>query len=131
MKARNYSHKREAILEKVCNTVCHPTADWVFQSLRDKYPDLSLGTVYRNLVLFKEEGSIVSLGTVDGKERFDGCTKPHEHFICTRCGDITDIDLQIKQNELEAHVQQIHNCKVDRVDCTVYGTCGTCLKGEA
>jgi len=47
--------------------------------------------VYRNLSLFKEQGKIISLGTVNGVERFDGNTNPHVHFICTGCDRVLDL----------------------------------------
>ena len=74
--------KREAILECLRSTDSHPTAEWVHAQLREAYPDISLGTVYRNLAMFKDQGLIVSLGTVNGVERFDANTEPHLHFIC-------------------------------------------------
>ena len=54
-KRQNYSRKREAILSAICSTDIHPTADWIYQKLKPIYPDLSLGTVYRNIARFKED----------------------------------------------------------------------------
>ena len=127
MKARNYSRKREAVLEKIRSSNSHPTASSVFQMLRDEFPDLSLGTVYRNLLLFKEEGSILSVATVDGQERFDGFVKPHGHFICRKCGAIVNINLPEDQSEIIASQTQLQNCQVERVDYTAYGICNKCL----
>ncbi|MCL2856949.1 MAG: transcriptional repressor [Oscillospiraceae bacterium] len=128
MKTRNYSRKREAILEKIRSTTCHPTADWVFQALREDYPDLSLGTVYRNLVLFKDDGSILSVATVGGQERFDGETRPHAHFICRQCGDVADIETPTVRQELASSLEQVGRHQVDRVDITAYGVCAVCLE---
>ncbi len=83
--------KREAILECLRSTKRHPSADWVFAQLRPEFPDLSLGTVYRNLALFKEQGLIISVGHVQGVERFDADTHPHVHFICQSCGGVEDL----------------------------------------
>ena len=52
-RATRYSRKREAILNAIQSTDCHPSAEWVYQTLKPTHPDLSLGTVYRNLVLFQ------------------------------------------------------------------------------
>ena len=82
---RKRSRKRDAILACVRATTCHPSAEWVYQRLKPTIPDLSLGTVYRNLSMFKDEGLVISVGTVGGLERFDGNTKPHTHFVCARC----------------------------------------------
>ena len=83
---RKHSKKRDAILNCLRETDAHPSAEWVYSRLKPQIPDLSLGTVYRNLALFKETGEAISLGTVMGLERFDGRTDPHIHFVCTRCG---------------------------------------------
>ena len=69
--------KREAILNCLRSTNTHPTAEWVYAQLKTEYPDISLGTVYRNLALFKEQGLVISVGTVGGVERFDADTEPH------------------------------------------------------
>ena len=91
MEKRKHSRKRDAILECIRSTDCHPSADWIFRQLKPQIPDLSLGTVYRNLALFREEGIIDSVGTVAGEERFDGRTERHCHLICRGCGKVLDI----------------------------------------
>ena len=79
-RTRKHSRKRDAILDCIRRTKCHPTADWVYQQLKPEFPDLSLGTVYRNIAMFKEEGVIQSIGVVNGLERFDYRTAPHIHL---------------------------------------------------
>ena len=64
--------KRNAILAYLKETKEHPSAEMVFTHLKPEIPDLSLGTVYRNLTKFREQGDIISLGAVNGVERFDG-----------------------------------------------------------
>lgn len=128
MANHRYSMKREAILNCVQSTTVHPTAEWVYEQLKGEFPKLSLGTVYRNLTAFKQEGIIGSVGVVDGMERFEGNVKPHAHFICTKCGSVIDIfDIEIP-NHLS-----------DRVDCgvtqecllTFTGVCNECIKDDA
>ncbi|MDR1506378.1 MAG: transcriptional repressor [Treponema sp.] len=92
-KERKHSAKRDAILKVLRGTTVHPGAQWVYSQLKGAIPDLSLGTVYRNLKLFREEGLAAFLGTVNGEERFDGVTESHPHLICRRCGAIEDITL--------------------------------------
>ena len=91
-RTRKHSKKRDAILECIRHTKTHPTAEWVYQQLKPDFPDLSLGTVYRNIGMFKEEGIIQSIGVVNGLERYDYTTEPHTHFICSTCGQVTDLD---------------------------------------
>ena len=76
-RATRYSRKTgRPILNAIQSTDCHPSAEWVYQTLKPTHPDLSLGTVYRNLVLFQQQGLIQSIGVVKGQERFDGCIGP-------------------------------------------------------
>jgi len=101
MKQKHF-RKRDAVLACLRETPTHPSAEWVYAHLKTEYPDISLGTVYRNLAYFKEQGTIVSLGTIQGVERFDGITDPHVHFICTGCGKILNLDrLRVPQELTE------------------------------
>ncbi|MDR3336077.1 MAG: transcriptional repressor, partial [Treponema sp.] len=79
---RKHSKKREAILKIIRSTDSHPTARWVYERLKPEIPDLSLGTVYRNISLFRQEGKVVALGVVNGEEHYDGFTEPHPHGVC-------------------------------------------------
>ena len=118
--------KRDAILTCLRQTHEHPGAEWIHTQLRSEYSDISLGTVYRNLALFKEQGLIVSLGTVKGVERFDGNTEPHVHFICTGCGKILDLEnIQIPE-ELTGAAQQNSGGKVDSCQLSFTGLCQDC-----
>ena len=83
---RRQSKKRDAIREILLASYDHPSVEEIYRRLKPDIPDLSLGTVYRNLALFREEGKAMSVATVAGQERFDGRTHPHAHFICEKCG---------------------------------------------
>jgi Fur family peroxide stress response transcriptional regulator len=88
---RKHSRKREAILKVIRSTGSHPTARWVYEQLKPRIPDLSLGTVYRNIGIFREEGKVLSLGVVNGEEHFDGVIAPHPHGVCECCGKVLDL----------------------------------------
>ena len=90
-RAMRYSKKREAILAALRGTRTHPTAEWIYQTLKPEHQDLSLGTVYRNLALFQRQGLVRSVGVVDGHERFDAFTAPHSHFVCSCCRSVIDL----------------------------------------
>jgi len=125
-----YSKKREAILAAIRSTNCHPSAEWVYQALKPTHPDLSLGTVYRNLTFFQQCGDIQSVGVVKGQERFDGDVTLHSHFICNRCGAVIDLP-QIKlDSELTQTVSEQYGLAVERHELTFYGTCQTCIKNK-
>lgn len=118
--------KREAILSCVRNTDTHPGAEWVFEQLKPEIPDLSLGTVYRNLSLFKDQGLIISIGHVAGVERFDGNTAPHVHFICQRCARVTDLmALEIPQH-LTSQAEDACGGQVETCCLSFTGTCSAC-----
>ena len=128
-KATRYSRKREAILNAVRSTDTHPSADWIYQTLRPDFPDLSLGTVYRNLARFKEEGLVVSVGTVNGQERFDARVDPHTHFVCRGCGAVLDLPgLRAEENlDLEG-IARRYDVQIDRHELVFYGTCPHCSR---
>jgi Fur family peroxide stress response transcriptional regulator len=90
---RKYSRKRDEILAVMRKTSLHPGARWVYEQLRNKIPGLSLGTVYRNLTLFRNAGQVTALGVVNGEERFDAVTDPHPHTVCTCCGKVVDVPM--------------------------------------
>ena len=125
-RATRYSRKREAILEAIQNTQVHPTADWIYQKLKTTHPDLSLGTVYRNLSFFREQGLIKSVGVVDGQERFDGHTEPHSHFICAQCGAVIDLRTMSLNRELDAVVEQEYGFSISGHELTFHGVCSVC-----
>ena len=118
--------KRDAILNCVRSTTAHPSAEWVFEHVRNEIPDISLATVYRNLALFKEQGLITSLGTVQGVERFDGNTQPHVHFICTGCGAVVDLPGISVPDELNEAVSRDSGGRVDSCQLSFTGLCGKC-----
>ena len=121
-----YSKKREAILEAIRSTDTHPTADWVYQTLKPTHPDLSLGTVYRNLNFFREQGTIRCVGVVKGQERFDANTNPHTHFVCDGCGAVIDLHEIPADTELDRQVQDRYGLKVDGHELIFHGVCKKC-----
>ena len=122
---RKYSRKREAILEAIRSSVEHPNAEWIYSRLKPEYSDLSLGTVYRNLAVFRQEGKIMSVATVSGQERFDGNVAPHAHFICTSCGRVIDVEAEIPQSEIELAGKAVGG-EVLETSLLFRGICGDC-----
>ena len=119
--------KREAILNCLRSTTSHPTAEWVHAQLKAEYPDLSLGTVYRNLALFKEQGLVISVGTVNGVERFDADTEPHVHFICRSCHKVDDLPGMIIPESLTADVDRYTGGRTETCHLSFTGTCRECM----
>ncbi len=121
IKRRN-TYQRQLILEILKSTTSHPTADWIYEQARKEIPNISLGTVYRNLKILKEEGLIIEL--TDGKQsRFDARIDNHYHFKCEKCGSIYDIepkDIEIK------HSLDVKGFSIDSVDVNITGICSKC-----
>ena len=122
--------KRNAILHYLQSVTDHPSAETVFTKLKQEIPDLSMGTVYRNLNLFKSQGLAVSVATVNGVERFDGNTDPHVHFICSECNAVIDLmDMEIPKT---LHKAAEGCCGGEVGDChlSFTGVCRDCLEGK-
>ena len=127
MAVTKYSRQREAIKEYLSHTKEHPTADTVYMSIRNTHPNISLGTVYRNLNLLAEQGEILKINCQDGSDRFDGNPKPHYHFICKECGRVLDIEM-----ESIDHIDKIAGAgfggKVEGHVTYFYGLCPNCTR---
>ena len=129
-RATRYSKKREAILNIIRSTNAHPSAEWIYQVLKPVQPDLSLGTVYRNLLFFQRQGTIQSVGVVHGQERFDATTTPHSHFVCTHCGAVIDLHKIPMDASLNCAVREQYGFEVQRHELTFYGKCQACMQAE-
>ena len=126
--AINQKHfrKRDAILEYLRNTSAHPSAETIYTDLKPQIPDLAMGTVYRNLTLFKQQGLVSSVATVSGVERFDGNTAPHVHFICTDCDAVIDLHQMNVPESLRATAEACCGGQVSGCQLSFTGTCQNC-----
>ncbi len=130
MSRKNFSEKREAIYNVIRNTDTHPSSEWVYNQIKEKYPNISLGTVYRNMAMFVQEGLISSVGTVNGRERFDGNTTPHAHFVCRGCDAVIDLHNLAYNNELDHTVFLNTGHSVENHAVFFYGKCKECSKNK-
>lgn len=124
-----YSKQRESIKNFLVTRYDHPTAETVYLNIRKEFPNISLGTVYRNLNLLAEIGEIQKLSPGIGPDRFDGNPAPHYHFICRHCGCVMDLTVsgldhinilagQDFGGEIEGHITYF------------YGSCPSCKASE-
>ncbi len=127
-KKRNFSAKRATVLETIRSTKTHPSAEWVYEQVKEKYPNLSRATVYRNIAEFKETGEIYSVAVVDGIDRIDGDCSPHQHFVCSKCGAVEDLDIGLKPEDISEQISERFGGKAERVQLTAYGLCRHCLE---
>ncbi|MDD6308408.1 MAG: transcriptional repressor [Clostridia bacterium] len=119
------SRQRELLLEVLRNTTCHPDADWIFQRMREKMPNISLGTVYRNLAKLSADGTILKLQVGQNAERFDGCTDHHYHLACNVCGHVLDLSVPYA-SALDAAASE-SGCLVEKHTLLFHGKCPSCM----
>ena len=127
MKQLKYSRQRESIKACLMARHDHPTADAIYASIREEFPNISLGTVYRNLNLLVELGEIQKLRCGDGADHFDADTRPHYHFMCRECGCIEDLPMKISQEINDLAQEHVHG-KIDSHITYFYGVCENCMK---
>ena len=120
------SKQRTMILETVVNNPIHPTADMVYSQLKTDNPNLSLGTVYRNLNLLSETGFLRKIQVPDGSDRFDGRLDSHYHIICDKCAKVLDIELN--ESGFDKHVEDTTGYRITSLDVVVKGICPECQK---
>ena len=125
--AVKYSRQRQLIYHFLISRKDHPTADAIYQNVRQKHPNISLGTVYRNLTLLAERGEIQRLQVGDGMDHFDADTSCHCHFFCSKCSRLTDLQIDCMDDILE-HARRNFDGRIDRQTTCFYGVCGSCLK---
>ncbi len=128
--ALKYSRQREMIKDFLKTRHDHPTADVVYMNVRRQNPNISLGTVYRNLSLLADIGEIQRLRLGDGTDHFDADTSPHYHFICTKCGSVIDLKMESIEG-IKDIAGANFNGTIDGHVTYFYGTCGNCAKTEA
>ena len=119
--------KRDAILQYLQSVTDHPSAEKVFTQLKAQIPGLSMGTVYRNLNLFKQQGLAVTVATVKGVERFDGNTDPHVHFICQECDAVIDLMDMSVPDTLKSVAENSCGGQVAECQLSFSGICQDCL----
>ena len=129
MERRNTIQK-SLVLQAVFELKRHLTADEVYEFIRESYPSIGKGTVYRNLAILSEEGAIRRVEIPDGPDRFDFTLKKHYHMRCIRCGNVADVDLD-EIPELEAKLHDSHGMKLLEYDILFKGICAECAARSA
>ncbi len=127
MAVTKHSKQRDALIDILQSTDTHPTAEWVYEQMKQKFPNVSLATVYRNLKHMIEMGIARELYT-DNSSRFDANMTEHYHFICRKCNKLIDIfpDKEFCEKERMKNM----GFEVDRYDLSMYGLCTDCKEVE-
>lgn len=120
-----HSRQRDAIRDNLMNRYDHPTAETVYMDIKEDFPNISLGTVYRNLSLLSDLGEIQKISTGAGPDRFDGNPKPHCHFQCRNCYGVLDISFE-HMDTLNSHVSQNFPGMIEGCSMQFYGLCPDC-----
>jgi len=119
------SRQKDAIRRVVMNTTSHPDADWVYEHVRREIPNISLGTVYRNLKLLAEAGEVQQLDIAGSTCRFDGNTESHYHFRCKKCGRMIDLDEPVDRS-IEERISKKTGFKITQQRVELLGLCTEC-----
>ena len=124
---RRETKQREAILNILRQTDSHPTADRVYEEVRKVIPNISKGTVYRNLRILRDMGVISELNLSGTVSRYEGSKESHYHFRCEKCGRVFDLDEPVN-NEMDARVARRTGFKVSYHQLEFRGLCRDCQR---
>lgn len=124
-KTMRYSRQRERIYQYLTQTREHPTAERIYTDLRQELPELSLGTVYRNLKLLEDLGRIRRVAGISGNERYDAICEDHVHFFCQTCGSIRDLQ-DIHPSLFIDAISLDEGYRISKLDMMLTGRCPQC-----
>ena len=122
---RRETKQREAILNVLRGSGSHPTADWVYDEVRKLIPNISKGTVYRNLKILRDIGEIAELNLSGTVSRYEGKQENHYHFRCEKCGQVFDLEEPVNK-ELDDKVARNTGFKVSCHQLEFRGLCKDC-----
>lgn len=125
LQTQRSTRQKTAILEYLRSVKSHPSAETVYLALKKKMPQLSLGTVYRNLDAYAKNGQSL-LFEVKGQQRFDGDVSPHSHFTCDECGGVQDLWFALPHARVKKHLSR--GARVKSIDVLIKGRCALCAK---
>ena len=119
--------QRQIILEELAKVTSHPTANEVYDMVRQRLPRIGLGTVYRNLELMAESGLILKLEVGGTQKRFDATVSPHYHIRCTQCSKVDDIEIPV-QGHINALAAAVCDYQILGHHIEFSGICDDCTK---
>lgn len=125
MKTKRETRQRNVILEELRKVKDHPTADKLYRIVKRRVPSISLGTVYRNLNLLRDEGKIQELTCGKYTSHYDGDVTNHNHFFCIRCRNVFDLDVSALKN-LDKRIARRMGFYISYHRLDFYGYCSKC-----
>ena len=122
----------QAVLSAVQSVNTHPTALEVYELVKQKRPRIGLASIYRILGHLVEQGYIKELHLGEESARYDGRTLRHDHAICSNCGALLDlpIDVVLSQSALQQAAQAVH-MQIDTHEVRIYGLCSSCQADQS
>lgn len=123
------THQKQAILEELRNSHSHPTADEIYNRIRQKIQKISLGTIYRNLETLSNSGVISKLDVGSSQKRYDVRTIPHYHARCINCDRVDDLYVS-PDFAIEDTFSQLCEYHITGHQLTIFGLCPDCKKKE-
>lgn len=127
---KNYSKQRDDLLSILKNSKTHPTAEELYEKVKLKIPNVSKGTVYRNLKDLANEDYIIKISMSDGPDRYDYIHKKHNHIICKHCGELKDFEYDFDSQEARSSVLKQTGMETFLEGVVVYGICEKCKKNQ-
>lgn len=126
MSVTRHSFQRDAVLNELSSRFDHPTAEEVYFSVKKEISNISLATVYRNLNFLTENGKAVRFN-VNGTDRFDATVETHYHFVCNRCGKVSDVE-EIETKQMLTDAEKKVGGKISSHSLTFFGICKECIE---
>lgn len=135
LRARNgrLTAPRRLVLSVLETFPAHPTAEQVYERVRQAAPQVNLSTVYRTLRWLQKEGLVSARSFPDGErqDRFDpNLPEEHFHFLCRECKAVIEFDSPVCMDEIVARFEGEAEVKVERVGLAFYGLCAACRERE-
>lgn len=119
--------QRLAVYDMLSHTTEHPTAEMIYQKVKEQYPTMSFATVYKSVEIFSKLGVIQVLNTGEDSFRYDVKTSEHPHIKCTKCGRVNDVS-HLDARAVESLVENETGFKVNGHQFYFYGICPDCQK---
>lgn len=130
MQKRN-TIQRQLVIAAVRALCSHPTAEDVYNEIIKEYPDISKGTVYRNLNTLVESGLLNRISVPDSADRYDYILARHYHVQCTRCKKFLNVDNMDYFQDLDDQIAQLTGFKMESHNIVFLGICPECQIEEA
>jgi Fur family ferric uptake transcriptional regulator/Fur family peroxide stress response transcriptional regulator len=119
--------QREVVLQVIRDGEEHLTANEVFDRAKQLLPTISFATVYNSLRFLKDAGHIGEISFGNGASRFDALTSRHDHAICTNCGKLVDMEIELPEEIVEL-ATKFSKFKLESIELTLRGLCPECNK---